>query len=58
MPIQDRETIESHAWNPDDRSLNIFVKDEDRITIHRHPVAQSTDCIRGKVSFFIFKITM
>lgn len=38
-----------HAWNPEDRSLNIFVKDDDRLTFHRHPVAQSTDCIRGKV---------
>lgn len=42
--------MEAHAWNPDDRSLNIFVKDDDRLTFHRHPVAQSTDCIRGKVS--------
>ncbi|XP_048861329.1 LOW QUALITY PROTEIN: SPRY domain-containing SOCS box protein 4-like [Brienomyrus brachyistius] len=38
-----------HAWNPDDRSLNIFVKEDDRLTFHRHPVAQSTDCIRGRV---------
>jgi SPRY domain-containing SOCS box protein 1/4 len=41
--------MEHHAWNPDDRSLNIYVKDEDRLTFHRHPVAQSTDLIRGKV---------
>lgn len=40
-----------HAWNPDDRSLNIFVKEEDPLTFHRHPVAQSTDCIRGRVGF-------
>lgn len=33
----------------EDRSLNIFVKDEDKLTFHRHPVAQSTDCIRSKV---------
>ncbi|EYC44465.1 hypothetical protein Y032_0460g1857 [Ancylostoma ceylanicum] len=45
----DRQTQEMHAWNPDDRSLNIFVKDDDCFTFHRHPVAQSTDCIRGKV---------
>ncbi|ESO09769.1 hypothetical protein HELRODRAFT_92073 [Helobdella robusta] len=38
-----------HSWNPDDRSLNIFIKPEDPQIIHRHPVAQSTDCIRGKV---------
>ena len=40
---------ELHAWNPNDRSLNIFVKEDDKFTLHRHPVAQSTDCIRGKV---------
>lgn len=50
MPVQDREIMERNSWNPDDRSLNIFVKDDDRLTLHRHPVAQSTDSIRGKVS--------
>jgi len=35
----------------DFRSLNIFVKEEDPLTFHRHPVAQSTDCIRGKVGY-------
>lgn len=50
MPLPSTEEIERHAWNPDDRSLNIYVKEEDRLTLHRHPVAQSTDCIRGKVS--------
>ena len=39
----------THGWNPGDRSLNIFVKEDDQLTFHRHPVAQSTDCIRGKV---------
>ncbi|VDM50508.1 unnamed protein product, partial [Toxocara canis] len=53
-PIPDRATMEAHAWNPDDRSLNIFVKDDDRLTFHRHPVAQSTDCIRGKARFYLF----
>ena len=41
--------MEQNAWNPDDRSLNVYVKQDDRLTFHRHPVAQSTDCIRGKV---------
>uniref|UniRef100_A0A1I8AAH3 B30.2/SPRY domain-containing protein n=1 Tax=Steinernema glaseri TaxID=37863 RepID=A0A1I8AAH3_9BILA len=50
-PEPDRETMEKHSWNPDDRSLNIFVKDDDRLTFHRHPVAQSTDCIRGRVGY-------
>jgi SPRY domain-containing SOCS box protein 1/4 len=46
-----REVELKHAWNADDRSLNIFVKEEDPLTFHRHPVAQSTDCIRGRVGF-------
>lgn len=40
-----------HSWNPDDRSLNIFVKEVDPLTLHRHPVAQSTDCIRTKMGY-------
>ncbi|XP_072376728.1 protein gustavus isoform X1 [Diabrotica undecimpunctata] len=51
MPPAMRETQLKYSWNQDDRSLNIFVKEDDRLTFHRHPVAQSTDCIRGKVGF-------
>ncbi|XP_048510386.1 protein gustavus isoform X2 [Athalia rosae] len=51
MPPASRETQVSHSWNADDRSLNIFVKDDDKLTFHRHPVAQSTDCIRGRVGY-------
>uniref|UniRef100_A0AC35UFE2 B30.2/SPRY domain-containing protein n=1 Tax=Rhabditophanes sp. KR3021 TaxID=114890 RepID=A0AC35UFE2_9BILA len=51
QPKPDRMTMEAHAWNPDDRSLNIYVKEDDPLTLHRHPVAQSTDCIRGKVGY-------
>ena len=50
MPHAPREVQAEHAWNEEDRSYNIFVKDEDVFTFHRHPVAQSTDCIRGKVN--------
>ncbi|XP_021923869.1 protein gustavus isoform X2 [Zootermopsis nevadensis] len=49
MPPASRDCQIKHAWNADDRSLNIFVKDDDKLTFHRHPVAQSTDCVRGKV---------
>lgn len=28
-----------------------FLQEDDKLTFHRHPVAQSTDCIRGKVGF-------
>lgn len=51
MPPALRETQLKYSWNADDRSLNIFVKEDDKLTFHRHPVAQSTDCIRGKVGF-------
>jgi len=51
MPRASKETQVRHSWNTEDRSLNIFVKDEDPMTFHRHPVAQSTDCIRSKVGY-------
>lgn len=51
MPPATREAQIKHSWNAEDRSLNIFVKEEDKLTFHRHPVAQSTDCIRGKVGY-------
>uniref|UniRef100_G3PS26 SplA/ryanodine receptor domain and SOCS box containing 4a n=1 Tax=Gasterosteus aculeatus aculeatus TaxID=481459 RepID=G3PS26_GASAC len=51
MPCAGPEAQLRHAWNPDDRSLNIFIKDDDKLTFHRHPVAQSTDCIRGRVGY-------
>lgn len=35
-------------YNVSNKSLIIF-QDDDKLTFHRHPVAQSTDCIRGKV---------
>jgi SPRY domain-containing SOCS box protein 1/4 len=51
MPPVTREIQVKHSWNSEDRSLNVFVKEDDKLTFHRHPVAQSTDCIRGKVGF-------
>lgn len=39
-----------HAWNPKDCSENIFVK-KNGFTIHREPLAQSTDAARGKIGF-------
>ncbi|XP_062557201.1 protein gustavus-like [Armigeres subalbatus] len=51
MPPAARETPIKYSWNSEDRSLNVFVKEDDKMTFHRHPVAQSTDCIRGKVGF-------
>lgn len=40
-----------HAWNPHDCSRNIVVRPHG-FTIHRNPVAQSTDGARGKVGEF------
>nr|CAG4643330.1 EOG090X092A [Ilyocryptus agilis] len=39
-----------HAWNPDDCSRNIYIK-PNGFTLHRNPVAQSTDGVRGKIGF-------
>jgi len=61
MPPVSKDVQLKHAWNPDDRSYNIFVKEDDKLTFHRHPVAQSTDCIRAKVGYerglHLFEIT-
>ena len=60
MPRATRETQFRHSWNTEDRSLNIYVKNEDPLTFQRHPVAQSTD-IRSKVGYDsglrVFEIT-
>lgn len=40
----------AHSWNPNDCSKHIFVK-SDGFTLHRNPIAQSTDAIRGKIGF-------
>ena len=39
-----------HAWNPGDASNNVYIK-ENGFTLHRNPVAQSTDGARGKIGF-------
>lgn len=39
-----------HAWNPEDCSRNIYIK-PNGFTLHRNPVAQSTDGARGKLGF-------
>ncbi|OQR76417.1 F-box/SPRY domain-containing protein 1-like [Tropilaelaps mercedesae] len=40
-----------HAWDPAECSRNIFVK-ASGFTIHRNPVAQSTDAAKGKIGFY------
>ncbi|ELK28027.1 SPRY domain-containing SOCS box protein 1 [Myotis davidii] len=51
MPPVSYEVQLLHSWNNNDRSLNVFVKEDDKLIFHRHPVAQSTDAIRGKVGY-------
>ncbi|XP_012893156.1 PREDICTED: SPRY domain-containing SOCS box protein 4-like, partial [Dipodomys ordii] len=35
--------------NAENQTMKKFIKDNDRLTFHRHPVAQSSEGIRGKV---------
>ncbi|PAA74491.1 hypothetical protein BOX15_Mlig001905g1, partial [Macrostomum lignano] len=51
LPPCPLEVASQHAWNPADRSLNVLVKADDCLTLHRQPVAQSTDCIRSLCSY-------
>ncbi|KRY39695.1 SPRY domain-containing SOCS box protein 4 [Trichinella spiralis] len=55
------EVQKANSWNPADCSYNIYVKEDDPLTFHRYPVAQSTDSIRGKVGytegFHVWKVT-
>lgn len=39
-----------HAWDPNECSRNIYVK-PNGFTLHRNPVAQSTDAAKGKIGF-------
>lgn len=45
-----KSTQIDHAWNNQDKSINIYIKD-DNLTLHRRPISQSTDCIRGKQGY-------
>ena len=42
-----------HTWNPADCSFNLRLRPADPCTVVRRPVAQSTDCVRGKVPLAI-----
>lgn len=39
-----------HAWNPADCSRNMYVK-LNGFSVHRNPIAQSTDSARAKIGF-------
>ena len=47
-PVSNHVALE-HTWNSNDKSFNIVLKEDDPSVMRRHPIAQSTDCIRGKV---------
>jgi len=49
-PVSREEAVE-HSWNPNDRSFNVVLKEDDPLIMRRHPVAQSTDCIRSKIGY-------
>jgi len=49
-PPVDIEEQKKHGWNKDDKSPNVFVKNEG-LTVHRYPVAQSSDACRGKIGY-------
>jgi SPRY domain-containing SOCS box protein 1/4 len=55
------EVAAEHGWNPEDRSFNVELKEEDVLVMRRRPVAQSTDCIRSKTGYssglHLFEIT-
>lgn len=51
LALVSQEIKEQHAFNPADASPHISVLQSDPLTMHRLPIAQSTDGIRGKVGF-------
>ena len=51
MPSASKEVQLEHAWNENDCSNNIFIKEEDKFTLRRRNIAQETDSIRGKVGY-------
>ena len=46
-PVSRQEAMEN-TWNPNDCSFNLHIKENDPFTCVRRPVAQSTDCVRGR----------
>ena len=47
-----REEQLKHSWNDQDKSLNIVILPHtNSLIFRRYPVAQSTDCIRGKMGY-------
>jgi len=51
QPKVSRDEALEHGWNPADCSFNLNLKFGDPFTVKRRPVAQSTDCVRGRKSY-------
>ena len=51
IPPVPREISLKHAWNVNDKSQNIIIKENDEMTCHRFSSYKTTDCIRGKVGY-------
>ena len=49
-PVPTTESLE-HSWSATDKSFNIVLKEDDQMIMRRHPIAQSTDCVRGKQGY-------
>ena len=47
----DRSVQMENTWNELDCSPNIYVRPDDPLTLHRNPVYQTTDAIRGKKGY-------
>jgi len=48
--VSTTESLE-HSWSATDKSFNIVLKEDDQMIMRRHPIAQSTDCVRGKQGY-------
>jgi len=49
-PVSTTESLD-HSWSSTDKSFNILLKEDDQMIMRRHPIAQSTDCVRGKQGY-------
>jgi len=60
-PPVSRQEAMKHTWNPNDRSFNVRICEQDAFTIRRQPVAQSTDAARSLMGYstglHIFEVT-
>lgn len=51
VPPVGRDEQERNGWNSGDLSPNMFITDDDPLTVHRHAIPASTDGARGKLGY-------